>query len=86
MSSFLRFAVIACIVAIAIIAVGEALRTDVTDSVTAPAPPASDPLAGDLARCRDITAEQLAADNTCRRVWVENRRRFFAPAKPTEAR
>jgi conjugative transfer region protein TrbK len=44
-------------------------------------------MAADLARCRDVTAEQLAADDTCRRVWAENRRRFFAPNnKPAEAR
>jgi conjugative transfer region protein TrbK len=86
MSSFLRFAVIACIVATAIIAVGEALRTDVPDRAIAPVLTVNDPLAADLARCRDVTAEQLAADDRCRRVWAENRRRFFAPAKPAEAR
>ncbi len=80
--AILRFAVIACAAAIAIIAVGEALRTDVTDRATAPLTKTSDPLAADLARCRDVTAEKLAADDTCRRVWAENRRRFFAPNAP----
>jgi conjugative transfer region protein TrbK len=86
MSSFLRFAIIACLAAIGIIAVGEALRTEVVDRATAPVPAVNDPLAADLARCRDITAQQLAADDTCRRVWAENRRRFLAPAKSGEAR
>jgi conjugative transfer region protein TrbK len=87
MSSFLRFAIIACLAAIGIIAVGEASRTDDASRDVAPAATKSDPLAADLARCRDVTAEQLAADDTCRRVWAENRRRFFAPNnKPAEAR
>jgi conjugative transfer region protein TrbK len=80
--AFLRFAIIACLAALAIIAVGEALRTDIPERVTTPAATNADPLAADLARCRDVTAEQLAADDTCRRVWAENRRRFFAPPPP----
>jgi conjugative transfer region protein TrbK len=80
--AILRFAIIACAVAIAIIAVGEALRNDVTDRAAASVTKANDPLAADLARCRDVTAEQLEADDTCRRVWAENRRRFFAPSTP----
>lgn len=82
----MRFAVIACVAAIAIIAVGAALRTDVADGPVVPAITTNAPLAADLARCRDITAEELAADDNCRRVWAENRRRFFAPTKPAEAR
>jgi len=41
---------------------------------------AADPLSADLIRCRAVTPEQLAIDDTCRRVWAENRRRFFAPS------
>jgi conjugative transfer region protein TrbK len=78
----LRFAIITCIAALAIIAIGEALRTDVADRFTRPAAKTGDSLAANLARCRDITAEQLAVDDTCRRVWAENRRRFFAPTAP----
>lgn len=37
-------------------------------------------LSADLIRCRTVTPEQLAIDDTCRRVWAENRRRFFAPS------
>ena len=39
-----------------------------------------DPLAAELARCRTITPEQNAIDDTCRRAWAESRRRFFAPS------
>jgi conjugative transfer region protein TrbK len=85
--SFVRFTAIAVVVAAVIIAIGEATRTDDAGRDVAPAAMKNDPLAVDLARCRDITAEQLAADDTCRRVWAENRRRFFAPSnKPAEAR
>jgi len=86
--SFLRFAAIAVAVAAIIITIGEASRTDdASRRDAAPAVTKSDPLAADLARCRDITAEQLAADDTCRRVWAEHRRRFFTPNNnPAEAR
>jgi conjugative transfer region protein TrbK len=82
MWAVLRFAIITCIAALAIIAIGEALSTNVVDRFTPPAAKTADPLAADLARCRDITAEQLAADDACRRVWAENRRRFFVPTTP----
>ena len=81
----LRFAIITCIAALAVIAIGEALRTDISDRFTTPTAKTADPLAADLARCRDITAGQLAADDPCRRIWAENRRRFFAPT-PSSAR
>jgi conjugative transfer region protein TrbK len=42
----------------------------------------ADPLATELARCRTITPEQNASDDTCRRAWVESRRRFFARSSP----
>lgn len=85
--AFLRFSAIAAVVAAVIIAIGEARRTDDASRDVAPAVVKNDPLAADLARCRDVTAEQFAADGTCRRVWAENRRRFFAPTNKTgEAR
>lgn len=85
--SFVRFAVIAVAVAVMIIAIGEASRTADGSRTVAPSATTNDPLAADLARCRDVTPEQIAADDTCRRVWAENRRRFFAPnSKSGEAR
>lgn len=85
--SFLRFTAIAVVVAATIVAIGEASRTDDPSRDMAPAATKNDPLAVDLARCRDVTAEQLSVDDTCRRVWAENRRRFFAPNnKAREAR
>ena len=34
-------------------------------------------LASSLARCRTVTPEQAATYDDCRRIWAENRRRFF---------
>ncbi len=31
----------------------------------------------DLARCRSVTAEEMAGYQHCKQVWAENRRRFF---------
>jgi conjugative transfer region protein TrbK len=31
----------------------------------------------DLARCRNVTSEEAASYQHCRKVWAENRRRFF---------
>jgi conjugative transfer region protein TrbK len=85
--SFLRLTAIVVVVAVIIATIGEASRTDDASRDVAPPVTKSEPLTVDLARCRDVTAEQLEADGTCRCVWAENRRRFFAPNnKPTEAR
>lgn len=80
--SLLRFAAIAVVVAIAIIAIGEASRTREASRSIEPWAAPNDPLAAELARCREVTPEQLVADDSCRRVWDENRRRFFAPTAP----
>ena len=48
-------------------------------------PPASvavDPLATELARCRTITPEQNASDDTCRRVWAESGAGFSRASSP----
>lgn len=81
-TALVRLAAIAIVAVIVIIAIGEARRTDVTDLPIMPAPIERDPLAAELLRCRTITAEQLAADDSCRRAWAESRRRFFAPRMP----
>ena len=49
------------VVAVVIVAIGEASRTDDASREVAPAPTTSDPMAADLARCRDVTAEQMAS-------------------------
>jgi len=84
MQSLLRFAAVMAVLATAIVAVGEAIRPHDADLTTTSTMSGKDPMADDLARCRDVTVEQLAADDTCRRIWAENRRRFLAPHQATE--
>jgi conjugative transfer region protein TrbK len=61
---------------------GKALREDMGTTVM---PAADDPLRAELARCRDLTPDDLATDTACRAAWAENRRRFFgAPSDGPE--
>ncbi|MET3840360.1 putative entry exclusion protein TrbK-alt [Bradyrhizobium sp. OAE829] len=39
----------------------------------------------DLARCRSVTSEDTAGYQHCKRVWDENRRRFFGKKDGPEA-
>jgi conjugative transfer region protein TrbK len=41
-----------------------------------------DAVVGDLARCRTITPDDAAGLDACRRVWAENRQRFFTTKSP----
>ena len=50
---------------------------------TGPICPAADPLAEDLARCRNLPPEK-ADDPACREHWAFQRRRFLAPEKAPE--
>lgn len=43
------------------------------------------PVAAELERCRAVTSEQVANIQECRRVWVENRRRFLGQSKAAGA-
>ncbi len=75
----LRAATLALVAAAIALAVNQ-LRHDDNENAVLPAAVLVDPLAAELARCRTITPEQNAADDTCRRAWAEGRRRFFAPS------
>jgi conjugative transfer region protein TrbK len=75
----LPFAFVAAMIALAV----HQSRRDSPEQVDGPpASVAVDPLATELARCRTITPEQNASDDTCRRVWAGGRRRFFARSSP----
>jgi conjugative transfer region protein TrbK len=41
----------------------------------------ADALVLELARCRTVTSDQIAALEDCRRAWAENRRKFFTTSK-----
>ena len=44
---------------------------------------ASDPIAEELARCRNLPREK-ADDPFCRKLWAAQRRKFLGPSKPAE--
>ena len=75
--------------AIAVVAVQAGCETDVRvrspSAWTSPLCPASatDPLAEELARCRNLPPEK-ADDPACRELWAFQRRRFLAPEKAPE--
>ncbi len=75
----LRAAAMAFVAATIALAVNQ-LRHDDDENAVPPAAVLDDPLTVELARCRTITPEQNAADDSCRRAWAESRRRFFAPS------
>lgn len=76
----LRIGALAFVVVVLAVAMIQSRHAnDITDAIPATAT-AADPLSADLMRCRTVTPEQLAVDDTCRRAWAENRRRFFAPS------
>jgi conjugative transfer region protein TrbK len=76
----LRAATLAFVAVAIILAVIQSRRDDDENRDVPAAAALVDPLATELARCRTITPEQHAADDTCRRAWAESRRRFFAPS------
>ena len=75
----LTFAFVAAMIALA---VHQSCQDNPEQVDVPPASVAVDPLASELSRCRTITSEQNASDDTCRRVWAESRRRFFARSSP----
>ena len=53
--------------------------TEDTNSLSSAASQEPDPVATKLVQCRTVTADQTAALDECRRIWLENRRRFLGP-------
>jgi conjugative transfer region protein TrbK len=45
----------------------------------------TNPLGGELERCRKVTSEQVAELQECRLIWAENRRRFLGSKKMSAA-
>ena len=41
----------------------------------------ADTLVGELARCRTVTSDDTASLDACRRIWAENRQRFFVSTR-----
>lgn len=91
MSAFSRFKRLPVVAAagsamLVIAACAIQLRGDGDEPPSTPAgPQTAGTLAPSLARCGKVTPDQTATYDYCRRIWAENRRRFFGPTKRTVA-
>jgi len=82
---FLWMAAVGFIVPIVVIAINQSQNGNEAGIVAPPRREAAEALVSELVRCRTITLDQPASLETCRRLWAENRRQFFAPAKAPPA-
>ena len=80
---FRRFPLIAAtgLTMVVVAACAIQLHPDQDDPPPPPQADAPDTLAPKLEACLTVTPEQTATFEYCRRVWAENRRRFFGPQK-----
>jgi len=81
---FVRFAAVCFVVFAATVAVIHSRRGEDAGIIVPFEREQTDALATELARCRTITPDDIAALDNCRRAWAENRKHFFAPAKSTQ--
>ncbi|WP_081422149.1 putative entry exclusion protein TrbK-alt [Tardiphaga robiniae] len=82
MSAFSMFSRVAVVIAAGVTMLVAAcaiqLRGDNDETASNPAAPQSTgTLEPSLTRCRTVRPEQTASYDYCRRIWAENRRRFF---------
>lgn len=81
---FRRVPVIAAAGFVVLTVAGCAVQLDRHDEDQPPPPDLSeiqDTLKPKLEACLTVTPDQVATFEYCRRVWEENRRRFFGPTK-----
>jgi len=76
----IAFAMGGLVLLLAAMELGKAVHEDMGPTAL---PATDDPLRAELARCRDLTPEDLATDTACQAAWAENRRRFFG--EPSDA-
>ena len=70
--------------AVSVVAVAAIQSRHGADAAIIPAPmerETADALATELTRCRTITPDYIAALDSCRRIWAENRKNFFLSTK-----
>jgi conjugative transfer region protein TrbK len=78
---FLRFAAVVFVTLAAAVAVIQSRRGR-EEAVLAPVERGEvDALVGELAHCRTVTSDDTAGLDACRRIWAENRQRFFVSTK-----
>ena len=77
----LRIAAVGVVILIVVLAIVQG-RRDRGASIIAPLGHGkTDALVPELTRCRAVTLDQTSSLETCRRLWADNRRQFFAPTK-----
>ena len=85
---FTRFPQIAAIGFVVLTVAACAIQLDHHDEDQPPPPDTSeikDTLAPKLEACLTVTPDQISTYEYCRRIWAENRRRFFGPQKTKSA-
>ena len=81
---FLRIVAVMVVTIVAAAAVIQSRRGENADVLAPLEPSEADALIGELARCRTITSDDTAGLDACRRIWVENRQRFFVSTKSSQ--
>jgi conjugative transfer region protein TrbK len=74
---FLRFAAVVFVMLAAAIAVIQGRRGEDATVVAPMGAGEADAVVRELARCRTVTSDDTAGLDACRRIWAENRQRFF---------
>ena len=81
----LRIAAVGFIVPIVVLAIIQSRNGSEAGIVAPLEHEQAEALVSELVRCRTITLDQPASLETCRRLWAENRRQFFAPTQTPPA-
>jgi len=80
---FLRIAAVGFVVLIVVLAIVQSRRGSDVGIMTPFGRGKADALVSELTRCQTVTLDQTASLETCRRLWAENHRQFFAPTQPS---
>jgi conjugative transfer region protein TrbK len=78
---FLRVAAVVFVMLIAAVAVIQSRGGEDAAVLTPMELGEADALVSELARCRTVTSDDSAGLDACRRIWAENRQRFFVSTK-----
>jgi conjugative transfer region protein TrbK len=78
---FLRIAAVVFVALAAVVALIQSQRGEEAAVLMPLGQGEADALVSELARCRTITPNDTAVLESCRRIWAENRQRFFLSTK-----
>jgi conjugative transfer region protein TrbK len=78
---FLRLSAVAFVTLAAAVVVVQSRRGEDPAILTPVERGEADVLVSELVRCRTITSDNTAGLDACRRIWAENRQRFFVSTK-----